>query len=263
MEPPTSNLILPADAAIDLQMHTTYSDGTWTPEALVDYLVGEQFGLGAVTDHDRLDSVPAVQRLGAQKGLPLLAAVEMSTSWNGGATDVLCYGFDPANNELEALGRAVILKQREITQENYEELKRRGYQFPREQEILGEKRAEQLMSCSIGSCGKCPSMAWKCITLPTRRRRSPCISITSGSTICLPAQALIPTARKRSLSNIARSSAGSSWSGWAYRSDRLHGHEEAISHGRTCAWLAEYGINVGYSELAGGTSYVQQSTIFL
>jgi 3',5'-nucleoside bisphosphate phosphatase len=63
---------------------------------------------------------------------------------------VLCYGFDPANNELEALGRAVILKQREITQENYEELKRKGYQFPREQEILGEKRGEPLQYQDVG-----------------------------------------------------------------------------------------------------------------
>jgi predicted metal-dependent phosphoesterase TrpH len=151
MEQLKSHLVLVAGAAIDLQMHTTYSDGSWTPEALVDHLVAEQFGLGAVTDHDRLDSVAAVQLVGAEKGLPLLAAVEMSTSWNGEATDLLCYGFDPgAADELETLGKAVIAKQIEITRENYEELKRRGYQFSREEEILGANRAGPLRYFDIG-----------------------------------------------------------------------------------------------------------------
>ncbi len=82
MEPLTSHLVLAADAAIDLQMHTTYSDGTWTPEQLIDYLVSEHFGLVAVTDHDRVDSVASIQYLAAQKQLPVLAAAEMSTSWH-------------------------------------------------------------------------------------------------------------------------------------------------------------------------------------
>jgi 3',5'-nucleoside bisphosphate phosphatase len=45
--------------------------------------VREQFDLVAVTDHDRVDSVAYIQRLAAQKNLPVLAAVEMSTSQNG------------------------------------------------------------------------------------------------------------------------------------------------------------------------------------
>ena len=146
MDPLTTNLILPAGAAIDLQMHTTYSDGTWLPEQLIDYLVGEQFGLVAVTDHDRVDSVGTIRQLGAQRGLPVLAAVEMSTSWRGEATDVLCYGFDPERNELEAIGKSVIRKQYEINQETYLELQRRGFGFPREAEILQGTVGEPIQS---------------------------------------------------------------------------------------------------------------------
>ena len=47
----TAPLVLAPDAALDLQLHTTFSDGTWTPEHLIDYLVREQFGLVAITDH--------------------------------------------------------------------------------------------------------------------------------------------------------------------------------------------------------------------
>ena len=95
----TTHLILAPETAIDLQMHTIYSDGVWTPEQLLDYLVSERFGLVAITDHDRVDTAVSLQHLAAEKQLPLLTAVEMSTSWNGEATDVLCYGFDPEKNE--------------------------------------------------------------------------------------------------------------------------------------------------------------------
>jgi hypothetical protein len=54
LEALTPQLVLAPDAAIDLQMHTIYSDGTWTPEQLIEYLVSEQFGLVAITDHDRV-----------------------------------------------------------------------------------------------------------------------------------------------------------------------------------------------------------------
>ena len=91
----TLHLTLAADAAIDLQLHTTFSDGTWTPEQLMDYLVREQFGLAAITDHDRVDTAALLQRLAAERQFPLLVALEMSTSWRGEPTDVLCYGFDP------------------------------------------------------------------------------------------------------------------------------------------------------------------------
>src|SRR5262245_49716876 len=94
----TTDLVLASDAAIDLQLHTTYSDGTWLPEQLIDYLAREQFGLAAITDHDRVDTVAALQHLALEKQVALLVATEMSATWQGGVTDVLCFGFDPGPN---------------------------------------------------------------------------------------------------------------------------------------------------------------------
>ncbi len=142
----TSHLILPADAAIDLQMHTTFSDGTWTPEQLIDYLVSEQFGLVAITDHDRVDSAISLQQLAAQKQLPVLTAVEMSTSWKGELTDVLCYGFDPEKNELQDLAQDIAYRQRENTREVCENLQKIGISFPHQHELdalLAQPSAQQ------------------------------------------------------------------------------------------------------------------------
>lgn len=130
-----SSLTLAPDAAIDLQMHTIYSDGTWTPEQLMDYLVSEQFGLAAITDHDRIDTTAELQALAAQKHLPLLAAAEMSTRWNGELTDVLCYGFTPGDNALHTLAQDVARRQRENTKEMLENLRTAGYMLSDAQEL--------------------------------------------------------------------------------------------------------------------------------
>src|SRR5690349_8201132 len=74
----TTNLKLDPDAAVDLHMHTTYSDGRWPAQQLIDYLVAERFDLVAVTDHDRVDKVAEIQELAAQQGLPVLSGVEVS-----------------------------------------------------------------------------------------------------------------------------------------------------------------------------------------
>jgi 3',5'-nucleoside bisphosphate phosphatase len=146
LKPLTSPFILAADAAIDLQMHTTFSDGTWTPEQLMDYLVHEQFGLVAITDHDRLDTAAALQQLAVEKQLPLLTAVEISASWKGEPTDVLCYGFEPGQNALQDLAQSIAHRQRENTREVCENLRKIGISFPNQHELdslLAQPSAQQ------------------------------------------------------------------------------------------------------------------------
>lgn len=131
-------LTLSPDAAIDLQLHTTNSDGVWTPEQLVEYLVKEQFALVAITDHEGVDMIADVQRYAAQRGLAVLAAVEMTTHWEGEMADLLCYGFDPAQNELGGLAQRVRRAEKERAGEILEGLKRLGYLFTDQQEVLRE-----------------------------------------------------------------------------------------------------------------------------
>jgi predicted metal-dependent phosphoesterase TrpH len=142
LQPLISGLTLAAAAPIDLQLHTTFSDGTWTAEQLIDHLVAEGFALAAITDHDRTDTTSHVQQLAAARGLPLLAAAEMSSTWNGDWTDVLCYGFDPDQNELQALGEEIVRGQRENTAAVYAELLRQGYQFPHQAAVLAKSNGE-------------------------------------------------------------------------------------------------------------------------
>jgi predicted metal-dependent phosphoesterase TrpH len=120
---------------IDLQMHTTYSDGRWSAEQLFAYLAQEGFGLVAVTDHDRVDTVASILQLGAQKQVPVLAAVEISAQFHGKMADVLCFGFDPHDQALQAIADDVRQRQKDNAEQVYEELQRRGYRFPRPQDL--------------------------------------------------------------------------------------------------------------------------------
>jgi len=148
MNSSTTGLVLDSEAAIDLQLHTTYSDGIWAPEQLLDHLAYEQFGLAAITDHDRVDIVPAIQKLALEKHLPLLVAVEMTAEWQGKMTDILCFGFDAQKHELYELAQDVIHRQAENTREVYENLFKKGYKFSQDgaelTAILAKPSSQQL-----------------------------------------------------------------------------------------------------------------------
>ena len=129
MELSTHDLVLDADSAIDMQLHTTNSDGDWTPEQLVDNLVGEHFGMVAITDHDRVDRTAAIQALAIEKGLPILVATEFSANWRGQAVDTLCFGFDPDNAALKAIAATIRQLQDANTRQAYDYLLKKGYRF--------------------------------------------------------------------------------------------------------------------------------------
>lgn len=123
----TADLVLAPDSYLDLQVHTTYSDGLWEPGELIDHLVSEQFGLAAITDHDRPDIAGMLQQLAIEKHMPLVVAVEMTSAWHGQLMDVLCFGFDLDQRALTVLANDLRHRQQENTRETYENLVRSGY----------------------------------------------------------------------------------------------------------------------------------------
>ncbi len=134
---------LAPDAPIDLQLHTVHSDGDWTAEQLLDHVAAAGFRLVAVTDHDRVDTVAAVQRLGTLKGVPVLAAAELSSEWEGQPLDLLCYGFDPLQpGPLAALAATTQRAQSENFREMYATLQQQGYRFPLANEVFAAGQTE-------------------------------------------------------------------------------------------------------------------------
>ena len=87
----------------DLHMHSTFSDGDWTPEKLVKS--GRRVGLAAIalTDHDSVDGLKQAALFGAMHGIEIIPGVEISAFDEGVDLHILGYGFDPDHVELRAM----------------------------------------------------------------------------------------------------------------------------------------------------------------
>ncbi len=66
---------------IDLHVHSCYSDGTCTPEELVDLALDAGLKAIALTDHDTVAGVAEAIRCGREKGLPVIPGVELSCEY--------------------------------------------------------------------------------------------------------------------------------------------------------------------------------------
>lgn len=85
---------------IDLHTHTTASDGTLTPGALVSRAKVVGLEALAITDHDTMAGVPEALAAGVALGVEVLAGIEISTDYGGTDTHVLGYGLRPDAPEL-------------------------------------------------------------------------------------------------------------------------------------------------------------------
>lgn len=77
----------------DMHCHTTMSDGSTSPEMLVQYAIDAGLDFIAVTDHDTMAGTQAAVNLGKRKGLKVIPGVEVSTydSKTGRNVHLLCY----------------------------------------------------------------------------------------------------------------------------------------------------------------------------
>jgi predicted metal-dependent phosphoesterase TrpH len=116
--------------SVDFQMHTIYSDGHWQPVELFDYLAAHGFRAVAVTDHDTLEHADELVSLGAERGIIVLRACEVSTNWRGGRTDLLCFAGELTSGALANFVRDIERSQYENTLAVHENLLRRGHKFP-------------------------------------------------------------------------------------------------------------------------------------
>ncbi len=91
---------------IDLHLHSTFSDGSLGPEALVE--LGASAGLTAMalTDHDTTGGVERFLAAAAAKGIRSVSGIELSVDVTGVVVHLLAYGCDPGNAALNgALAR--------------------------------------------------------------------------------------------------------------------------------------------------------------
>jgi hypothetical protein len=76
---------------IDLHVHTSMSDGTFSPDEVVEIALQRGLRAIAITDHDTMAGVGRAQERGAELGIEIISGVEISTEWPSGILHMLGY----------------------------------------------------------------------------------------------------------------------------------------------------------------------------
>jgi 3',5'-nucleoside bisphosphate phosphatase len=132
-----------ARPTFDLQSHSTYSDGTLPPAAVVERAAAAGVELLALTDHDTVDGVTEAQDAAQRAGIRLLPATELSTI-DGEYEDlhILGYGIDHTNNDFRDTLTAFRADRARRADRMADALEEHGWALDRT--VLDERRAAGL-----------------------------------------------------------------------------------------------------------------------
>ena len=87
---------------VDLHIHTSASDGTFSPQEIVRIAKGKGLRAVSITDHDTIDGNEEAIKAGTEMGLEVVTGVEISVEWEGRPVHILGYYIDVENNVLRS-----------------------------------------------------------------------------------------------------------------------------------------------------------------
>jgi predicted metal-dependent phosphoesterase TrpH len=93
---------------VDLHVHSTRSDGTYTPEELVDYAIEKGLTAFALTDHDTVDGLDDAYKYAAtlkdsRSYVPdIIPGIELSTEYEGRDIHIVGLNIDYKNEDFTA-----------------------------------------------------------------------------------------------------------------------------------------------------------------
>jgi predicted metal-dependent phosphoesterase TrpH len=89
--------------SVDLHIHSTASDGKFSPEAIVGKATALGLTIIALADHDSVDGIaPALEAAKAFPRLRVIPGVEISTDMPSGEVHILGYFIDFTSDELKS-----------------------------------------------------------------------------------------------------------------------------------------------------------------
>lgn len=119
---------------VDLQLHSTASDGTDTPTALIQLCAARGVHIVAVTDHDSVLGVEEATNAGRAAGVWVIPALEFSTrsevERDYADINILAYGIDPRHPQLSQVLQQVIENRIEQKIRQIERLQAYGVDVP-------------------------------------------------------------------------------------------------------------------------------------
>ncbi len=87
---------------VDLHCHSTASDGTLDPAAVVARAAAQGVDLLALTDHDTTAGLEAAVEAARAHGIGFIPGIEISALWSGATVHIVGLGIDPLDARLRA-----------------------------------------------------------------------------------------------------------------------------------------------------------------
>jgi predicted metal-dependent phosphoesterase TrpH len=102
----------------DLHCHTSASDGSLTPEGIIEHAAKRGLRAIAVTDHDTIDGWTNAGEAAKRLGILFIKGIEINTDWESKEVHILGFGMDENNrifkDQLFDLQEKRILRIKEI-----------------------------------------------------------------------------------------------------------------------------------------------------
>jgi len=111
---------------IDLHCHSTHSDGTLSPQHLVERAYQNGVDVLALTDHDSTNGLADARQAAQALGMRLINGVEISVTWNQMVVHIVGLNIDPNHTTLVTGLAGLRLKRIERTQQIASKLEKCG-----------------------------------------------------------------------------------------------------------------------------------------
>lgn len=114
---------------IDLHVHSTVSDGSYSPAGLAKLAKESGVEAFALTDHDSIAGTDEAAAEAARQGVDFINGMEMSLSYQGHKIHVVCLGFDRQNPEFQKLYQKVRYIKEDSMTDVVEAIRRKGIEI--------------------------------------------------------------------------------------------------------------------------------------
>ena len=109
---------------VDMHVHTTASDGTYSPRDVTSLAAMKGLKAIAITDHDTMAGIPEAGEAGELLGVTIIPGIEVSTDYQGQDVHVLGYFLSPEAPALKEYEAWVTESRRKRNQAILDKLKK-------------------------------------------------------------------------------------------------------------------------------------------
>jgi predicted metal-dependent phosphoesterase TrpH len=111
---------------LDLHLHTTASDGSWSPEAVVQGAAAGGLDVIAITDHDNIAAFQPAEAAARDQRLHVVPGIEVSSTYGNRDVHILGYFVDPHSPALLEHAARAGTRREDRMHEMVDRLRRQG-----------------------------------------------------------------------------------------------------------------------------------------